>query len=78
VSLSSHPLAEFRERYDALPRAIQDVLFAANPYHSYLRFKEVGAYWSVPVRGDTAPWPDAETIIFIGSGSAATRNTSGF
>jgi len=39
VSLQSHPLPEFWERYDALPIPVQEqadqryALFAASPYH---------------------------------------------
>ena len=52
MNLSSHPLAEFWQCYDALPADIQEqadnqyALFATNPYHSSLRFKQTGPFWS--------------------------------
>ena len=55
MSLSSHPLAEFWDCYDALPEDIQEqadkqyALFEANPNHPSLHFKPIGAYWSVRV-----------------------------
>ena len=55
MTFSSHPLAEFWECYDALPTNIQEqadkqyALFASDPYHPSLRFKETGPYWSVRV-----------------------------
>jgi hypothetical protein len=55
VRFASHPLAEFWECYDALPTNIQEQadrryeLFAANPYHPSLHFKEAGSYWPVRV-----------------------------
>jgi hypothetical protein len=55
IGLSSHPLAEFWDYYDALPEAIQEqadkqyALFEANPHHPSLHLKEVGSYWSVRV-----------------------------
>ena len=55
MSLSSHPLAEFWDCYDALPTNIQEqadkqyTLFAFNPYHPSLRFKETGPYSPVRV-----------------------------
>ncbi|MBI4902080.1 MAG: hypothetical protein HY820_00490 [Acidobacteria bacterium] len=55
MTLRSHPLAEFWNRYDALPQDIQEradkqfALFETNPNHSSLRFKEIGPYWSVRV-----------------------------
>ena len=55
MTFNSHPLAEFWKCYDALPADIQEqadkqyALFEANPFHSSLRFKETGPYWSVRV-----------------------------
>ena len=55
VSLHSYARPESWECFDALPIAIQEqadrryALFAANPYHPSLHFKEAGPYWSVRV-----------------------------
>jgi hypothetical protein len=53
VKVRSHALATFWKFYDALPDAIQEhadkqyQLFRANPGHSSLRLKQVGAFWVV-------------------------------
>lgn len=72
MNLRSYPIAKFWEHDDTLPIEIQRQadkqysLFALNPYHPSLQFKQIGPYWSVRVsiayralarrRGDNLYW----------------------
>ena len=84
MSLSSHPLAEFWDCYDALPEDIQEqadkqyALFEANPNHPSLHFKAVGTYWSVRVSRGYRALARRRGNDLSGFGSARMTITSGF
>lgn len=56
--MRSYTLAAFWRHYRSLDREIQEqadkqfALFAQNPFHPSLQFKETGCYWSVRVSKD--------------------------